>query len=158
MFDVWFLVVLGTPSATGSNTPLRMVLPRVSPSTKTSFSTRQAHNNSTSVVEQVGDPISGPENFNSAWCLYIWILHAMESMAQISPEAERSRSAGVTVELGTELLFPTLIDGMRVETHFPVRPSISVEVWRCPDGWCCRRNPSSLMRNSVLVIYCTISG
>ena len=52
----------------------------------------------------------------------------MESMAQISPEAERSRSAGVTVELGTELLFPTLIDGMRVETHFPVRPSISVEV------------------------------
>ena len=48
--------------------------------------------------------------------------------AQISPEAERCRSAGATVELGTELLFPTLVDGMRVETHFPVRPSISVEV------------------------------
>ena len=49
-------------------------------------------------------------------------------MAQISPEAERSRSAGATVELGTELPFSTLVDGMRVETHFPVRPSISVEV------------------------------
>ena len=48
--------------------------------------------------------------------------------AQISPEAEMCRSAGATVELGTELLFPTLVDGMRVETHFPVRPSISVEV------------------------------
>ena len=48
--------------------------------------------------------------------------------AQISPEAERCRSAGATVQLGTELLFPTLVDGMRVETHFPVRPSISVEV------------------------------
>ena len=44
------------------------------------------------------------------------------------PEAERSRSAGATVELGTELPFSTLVDGMRVETHFPVRPSISVEV------------------------------
>ena len=48
--------------------------------------------------------------------------------AQISPKAERSRSAGATVELGTELPFSTLVDGMRVETHFPVRPSISVEV------------------------------
>ena len=56
-------------------------------------------------------------------------VHKFEKpMAQISPEAERSRSAGATVELGTELVFPTLVNGMRVETHFPVRPSISVEV------------------------------
>ena len=55
---------------------------------------------------------------------YTFVKHR----AQISPKAERSRSAGATVELGTELPFSTLVDGMRVETHFPVRPSISVEV------------------------------
>ena len=50
------------------------------------------------------------------------------SMTQISPEAERSRSAGATVELGTEPGVPTFVDGMRVEAHFPVSPTIGVEV------------------------------
>ena len=48
--------------------------------------------------------------------------------AQISPKAERSRSAGATVELGTELVFPTPVNGMWMEAHFPVSPTIGVEV------------------------------